>query len=196
MPVGRRRGYPRVVPRLHAFELVPDAAGREAVLGDWQALRDAGLPSQLDHRGATNTPHVTVLAAPRLPPDGRAAELLGPLLPVRVRATGVLLLGGARLTVARAVDVDDAVVAAVLDLRRDVPDLQHRGWLPHVTLGRRVPRPSAATALDVLGWADVELVLTRLRRWDPEAGTVTTVAEAPGPTADDGGRRMTPGDAG
>jgi hypothetical protein len=166
------------VPRLHAFELVPDAAGRAAVLADWQALRDAGLPSQLDHRGATNTPHVTAVAAPALPPDDLAAELLGPLLPVRVRATGVLLLGGARLTLARAVDVDDAVVAAVLALRRRTPDLAHRGWLPHVTLGRRVPRESAAAALDALGWADVELDLTELRRWDPEAGTVTTVARA------------------
>ena len=171
------------MPRLHAFELVPDAAGREAVLGDWHALRDAGLPSQLDHRGATNTPHVTVLAAPQLTSDARAAELLGPLLPVRARVSGLLLLGGARLTVARALDVDDAVVAAVLDLRRGVADLQHRGWLPHVTLARRVPRASAASVLDVLGWADVELVLTELRRWDPEQGTVTTVSGSTGSDA-------------
>jgi hypothetical protein len=164
------------VPRLHAFELVPDEPGRAAVLADWQALREAGLPSQLDHRGATNTPHVTVLAAPALPADARAADLLGPLLPVRARATGLLLLGGVRVTVARAVDVDDAVVRAVLALRQGVPDLQHRGWLPHVTLGRRVPRGSVGAAADALGWADVELVLTGLRRWDPDAATVTTVA--------------------
>ena len=150
-------------------------AGREAVLGDWQALRNAGLPSQLDHQGATNTPHLTVLAAPRLPSDDRALELLGPLLPVRARATGVLLLGAARLTVARALDVDDALVAAVLELRRGVVGLQH-GWLPHVTAGRRIPRSSAGVALDALGWADVELVLTELRRWDPDTGTVTTLA--------------------
>lgn len=164
------------MPRLHAFELVPDHTGREAVLGDWQRLRDAGLPSQLDHRGATNTPHLTVLAAATLPPDERAADLIGPLLPVRVRTTGLLLLGGARLTVARALDVDDTVVAAVVALRRDAHDLQHRGWLPHITLARRLPREAAGRAVDVLGWADVELVLTTLRRWDPDAGTVTTVA--------------------
>ncbi|MGN6251571.1 MAG: 2'-5' RNA ligase family protein [Marmoricola sp.] len=164
------------MPRLHAFELVPDEAGRDAVLADWQVLRDAGLPSQLDHRGATNAPHLTVLAAPALPDDGRAAELIGPLLPIRARATGLLLLGGERLTVARALDVDDAVVAAILALRQGVPDLPHRGWIPHVTLGRRVPRASAGAVLEALGWADVELTLTHLRRWDPEAGTVTPVA--------------------
>ncbi len=57
------------MPRLHALELVPDAAGDDAVRRDWQALRDAGLPSQLDHAVATNTPHVTVLALPELTPD-------------------------------------------------------------------------------------------------------------------------------
>lgn len=169
------------MPRLHAFELVPGAAGREAVSNDWQALRDAGLPSALDHQGATNTPHLTVLAAPVLPSDDLAAQLLGSLLPIRARSAGVLLLGGQRLTVARALDVDDSLVAAVLHLRRDVPGLQHRGWLPHVTLGRRIPRALAGVALDALGWADVEVVLTELRRWDPDAGTVTTVAQATDP---------------
>lgn len=169
------------MPRLHAFELVPGAAGREAVLVDWQALRDAGLPSQLDHQGATNTPHLTVLAAPCLPPDELASQVLGPLLPLRVRSTGVLLLGGHRLTIARALDVDDSLMAAVLELRREVPDLQHRTWLPHVTLGRRVPPTSAGAALNAIGWASVELVLTELRRWDPDTGTVTTVAQVRDP---------------
>lgn len=166
------------MPRLHAFELVPSAAGRAAVVDDWQALRDAGLPSQLDHQGSTNAPHVTVLAAPRLPTDDFAAHVLGPLLPARARSTGVVLLGGHRLTVARALDVDDSLMAAVLELRRGVPNLQHRGWLPHVTLGRRIPRAMAGVALDALGWADVEFDLTELRRWDPDTGTVTTVTHA------------------
>jgi hypothetical protein len=161
------------MPRLHAFELVPDEVGREAVLADWRALRETGLPSQLDHTGGTNTPHVTVIAAPVLPDDGRAVDVLGPLLPARVRATGLLLIGGQKVTVARALDVDDALVAAVLGLRAGVADLAHRGWLPHVTLARRVPRTQVATALDVLGYADVELQLTGLRRWDPAEGTVT-----------------------
>ena len=52
------------MPRLHALELIPDAAGESAVRRDWQALRDAGLPSMLDHTGASNTPHVTVIAVP------------------------------------------------------------------------------------------------------------------------------------
>ncbi len=162
------------MPRLHAFELVPDEAGREAVLADWQALRDAGLPSQLDHTGGTNTPHVTVLAAPVLPGDDRAVDVLGPVLPARVRATGLLLIGGQKVTVARALDVDDALVAAVLrsargDRRPGPPGLAAaRDPGAAGATCRRWRRPSS-----VLGYGDVELQLTGLRRWDPVEGAVT-----------------------
>ncbi|WP_275742573.1 hypothetical protein [Nocardioides sp. YIM 152315] len=164
---------------LHALELVPDDAGRDAVLRDWQALRDADLPSMLDHTGPANTPHVGVVSAPDLPDAAIdvAHARLGSLLPVRARAAGLLLLGGERLTIARAVDLDDDVVRRVLAVRVQVPDRQHVGWLPHVTLARRVARADAQRAVDVLGYADVELTLTTLRRWDPEHGRVTTVAQ-------------------
>lgn len=165
------------MPRLHAFELLPDTAGEESVRRDWQALRDAGLPSQLDRRGTTNGPHLTLVTAPVLGPDddARAVDLLAPLLPIEVRVAGVALLGGSRVTVARLVDVPDHVHRAVLDLRREVADTQHPGWLPHVTLGRRIPRADVPAALAVLGHADVVLRLDTLRRWDPDAGTVTTL---------------------
>jgi hypothetical protein len=171
---------PDEVPRLHALELVPDEEGQELVRRDWQALRDAGLPSQLDHTGRSNAPHVTVVAAPELPDEAIdvAAARLGSLLPITARAAGLVLLGGSRLTVARAVDIADDVVRRVLAVRVQVPDRQHVGWLPHVTLARRLDRADAQRAVDALGYADVELTLTELRRWDPDAGRVTTVAQA------------------
>ena len=143
----------------------------------WAALREAGLPSQHDHRGATNAVHLTIVSAPDLPEAAveEARQVLGPLLPLRVRVSGVLLLGGSRVTIARAVDVDDTAVAAVLRLRALVPDRQHPGWLPHLTLARRVPRERVQEALDVLGWDDEVLTLTELRRWDPDAGVVVPV---------------------
>lgn len=168
------------MPRLHTLELVPDDAGVLAVRRDWQALRDAGLPSQLDHPSPTNTPHLTVVAAPGLPDPAIdvARARLGALLPIRARAAGLLLLGGERLTVARAVDIDDDVVRRALAVRVQVPDRQHLGWLPHVTLARRIDRASAQRAVDVLGHADVVLTLTELRRWDPDRKQVTTIAQA------------------
>ena len=69
-------------------------------------------------------------------------------------------------------------------LRRDVADVQHPGWLPHVTLGRRIPRSDVPAALAVLGHADVVLRLDTLRRWDPDAGVVRTLA-GPGPARPD-----------
>jgi len=165
------------MPRLHAFELLPDEPGRDAVLRDWQSLRDAGLPSQLDHQGMTNTPHVTVLSAASLDGvhDDHATACLFPVLPVMARASGLALLGGTRVSIVRLVDVPDELTSAVLRLRTEVPHSQHPGWLPHVTLARRVPRSEVPTALGVLGHDDVTLRLVELRRWDPDAGTVRTL---------------------
>lgn len=166
------------MPRLHALELVPDAAGERAVRRDWQALRDAGLPSMLDHTGATNSPHVTLVALPEIGPEleARAADLVGSLLPLPVRGSGLALLGGEKVTVARLLDVPPELARAILELRRDAPGERHAGWLPHVSLGRRVPRSEAQRAVDALGYADVVLRLTVLRRWNPVAQTVTTLA--------------------
>ena len=162
---------------LHSLELLPDEAGRAAVLRDWQALRDAGLRSQLDHRGMTNTPHLTLVAAPVIDAEAErvAADALAALLPVPVRTSGLLLLGARKLTLARVIDVDDALVAAVLRIRAAVAAPQHPGWLPHLTLARRLPRAEAQLAVEVLGHEDLELTLTELRRWDPDVGTVRGV---------------------
>jgi hypothetical protein len=158
------------MPRLHTLELVPDAAGDEAVRRDWQALHDAGLPSQLDHIGGTNTPHVTVLALPAIDTylETRAAGLLGAVLPVDVRVSGLALLGGERVTLARLLDVPPRLTRAVLALRDEASGERHPGWLPHVTLGRRIPRADVQRALGLLGYADVGLTLAGLRRWDPD----------------------------
>ncbi|MFB9311993.1 2'-5' RNA ligase family protein [Nocardioides plantarum] len=174
------------MPRLHSLELLLDAAGEAAVRRQWQALRDAGLPSMLDHAGATNTPHVTVIAVPSIDAtaEARAVELIGPLLPIEVRASGLAVFGGERLTLARVVDVDDAVLRAVLDLRAATTGHQHPGWLPHLTLARRLPRADLPRAVEVVGTGDAVMVLTALRRWDPDAGTVTplvTPREPPAP---------------
>jgi hypothetical protein len=158
------------MPRLHALELVPDEAGDVGVRRDWQALRDAGLPSQLDHAATTNTPHVTVLALPAMDrgTEARASALVGAMLPVRVRASGLAVLGGQKVTIARLLDVPQALTRAVLDLRDGAGGERHPGWLPHITLARRLRREDLQRAVEVLGYPDVELTLTALRRWDPE----------------------------
>ncbi|CAN5334065.1 2'-5' RNA ligase family protein [soil metagenome] len=172
------------MPKLHALELLPDVAGETAVRRSWQALHDAGLPSMLDHKGSSNTPHVTVIALPEISPvdEQLAVELLEPLLPVRAGLSGLAVFGGARVTLARVVDVPDEVVAAVLRLRGATTGHAHPGWLAHATLGRRIPREELQRAVDAVGLADEEFTLTGLRRWDPDADAVRVLTgEAFGP---------------
>lgn len=165
------------MPKLHALELVPDDDGRARVRELWSVLREAGLPSQADHTKASNQPHVTVVEAEELPDaaiDVARARLRG-MLPVTAAARGVLLLGGDRVTIALGVDLHDDVVRRVLAVRVQVPDRAHRGWLPHVTLARRVPRADLGRALEVVGAPEIDLRLTEVRRWDPDKGHVTTL---------------------
>ena len=170
---------------MHSLELLCDPAGDETIRGQWQALRDAGLPSQLDHQGSSNAPHLTVVAAPILGEDALsvARVRLGNLIPIAGRTGGLLLLGGDHVTIARSVELDDDAVRKVLAVRTHVPDRRHDGWLPHVTLVRRLPREDLASALDVLHDHDedavAELRFTALRYWNPDEQE-TTVLAGPG----------------
>ena len=103
-----------------------------------------------------------MLALPELTPDteARAADLFGRVLPVRVRVAGLAVLGGDKVTVARLLDVPEALTRAVLDLRAGVEGERHSGLAPP-----RHPRAAAAPgdlqrAVDVLGYDDVALTLT------------------------------------
>jgi 2'-5' RNA ligase len=166
------------MPRLHSLELVADTAGEAAIRADWQALRDAGLRSMLDHVGATNTPHVTVIALASITSidEARAVDLLGDLLPIRVVTSGIAVFGGSAVTLVRTLDVADEVTRAVLELRAGTVGHQHPGWLPHLTLARRLPRADLPRALEAIGHASVEVSLSVLRRWDPELREVRMLA--------------------
>lgn len=166
--------------RLHALELVADDAGQSAIRNEWQALRDAGLRSMLDHTGASNAPHVTVLALSSITAtdEERAVALLGSLLPVAVVTSGVAVFGGRVVTLVRTLDVADEVTRAVLDLRAATNGHQHLGWLPHLTLARRLPRDDLPQALSVIGDAGTGVSLASLRRWDPERREVRMLTGA------------------
>lgn len=167
---------------VHALELVPDEVGRALIRAQWQRLADAGLPSQLVRPGVSDTPHATLVSAPALPPEAIdvAVVRLGAMLPVVGRLSGLLLLGsGNAVTIARSLELDDDVVRRVLAVRVQVPERRFPGWLPHVTLARRVNRADLPRALEVLGAdGEDELTLAEIRRWDPDLGRVTVVAQA------------------
>lgn len=170
--------------RLHALELSPDETGAAAVVAAWQQLADVGLPSQLRHQGVTNAPHVTVLATPDpVSPDvvAAATRLLTPLLPVTVLLSGLIVFGGSRPGLAWALEVPDELLAAVIELRGITDGHRHQGWLPHVTLARRLRRSDVGAAWAALEPGPRELRLTTVRHWDPEQETIRTVHHAGGP---------------
>ncbi|WP_139978553.1 2'-5' RNA ligase family protein [Nocardioides litoris] len=164
------------MPRRHSIELLPDDASAAVVRRQWEALREAGIPSMADHTGESNTPHVTVVAVPGLTEDDerRAVDALGPLLPVTARVAGLVTFGDDPLVLARVVELPDPVVVAVLGLRAAVGDDRFAGWLPHLTLGMRVPRDRLAEAQDLARGED-EVVFAGLRRWDPDEKVVRTL---------------------
>lgn len=153
------------------------------MIEQWLALQAAGLPSQAEHRSMTNAPHLTLVAATPIGADliDPAVSLIGPLLPTELRVGGLVLLGtGPRVTVAHLVEPAPELARATAHLRDLTPGLRHPVWMPHLTLARRVPRRRLPEVLDVLAAFPTLAVVTatRLRWWDPDAGTVEEIAAA------------------
>lgn len=167
----------------HALELSFDEPSTAAVVAQWEALKEAGIPSQADHRSMTNAPHLTLVAAVGISVSmvPIAQEVVGPLLPARIGVRGLVFFGnGPRVTIAHLGEPDQALAAAVSGLRGLQPGLRHPVWTPHVTLARRVPRRLLPAAIEVLGSVPCpdHLGADRLRWWDPDLQVVEDVAIA------------------
>ncbi len=162
----------------HSIELLFDDHSDAAIRKIWHRLDDAGLPSQLRVKSATNRPHVTVIAADHISPDVDAElAALRPRFPLPAVVGAPLIFGGGKMTLARLI----VASADLLDLHREVyqrylpftaqPPFSHcapGNWTPHATLGRRLSAEQVARALDVLGElsAEISAEVVGLRRWD------------------------------
>ena len=162
----------------HSIELLLDDHSDAAIRTVWRRLDDAGLPSQLRVKSATNRPHVTMLAAERIAPDVDDELMrLRARFPLPVVIGAPLIFSGGKLTLARLV----VASADLLELHRDVvhtclPHVSQEPyahsapghWTPHVTLGRRFTSEQMAQALAVIGGlsAAIDAQMVGLRRWD------------------------------
>lgn len=161
---------------VHSVELVFDP-GTEAVIRDiWDALRDAGIPSQ----APASRPHATLTVAERI--DPAVDELLSPLtsrFPMPCTIGAPLFFGRAKAVLARLV----VPTAALLDVHAEVhsrcmPHL-HPGpmsnalpdaWTAHVTMARRVVPAQMGRAVRIAGKpAEIKGAIVGLRRWDGNA---------------------------
>lgn len=162
----------------HSVELLFDAEAEATLRLAWDALAQAGLPSQARHTAASNRPHVTLAVAESIDPavDGELAALTD-LLPQDCVIGAPLLFGSGRFTLARLI----VPSAELLSLQARVHEicLPHMSpgpaphtvpgrWTPHATLARRVNAAQLGAAVDLLPdfGADVTGRVVALRRWD------------------------------
>ncbi|KQM16055.1 hypothetical protein ASF83_09185 [Plantibacter sp. Leaf171] len=165
---------------VHSVDLTFDDELDAAVRARWRALSDLGLPSLSTHQGASNRPHITLLAGETLELHGRPVfepftVRLGAPLTFPRRSGAVLALG--------VVPTLDLLalhrrVAAVVEGGFD--HTRPGAWTPHVTLSRRIVAEQTGAALEALAslgpLPDGEVL--GLRFWN---GDTRTVMELVGP---------------
>ncbi|SIS19986.1 2'-5' RNA ligase superfamily protein [Williamsia sterculiae] len=166
------------------MEFLLDADTDAAVRELWDTLSAHGLPSQNRVRSASNRPHITAVAAPRIPASVDAdLGAVAAELPVAVLLGAPLVFGGRTSTLALGVVVN----ADLLGLHRhvvDVVDRHHEDsavfdhcrpgqWTPHVTVARRVHDDDVGAAIAVINRARPQprAAVATLRRWDPDTRT-------------------------
>ena len=163
---------------VQALELTFDRRADEAVRAQWDALKDAGLPSLARHTAPTKRPHVTIDTR-----DEVEAEVEPDLKPVALRLPIELLIGAPllfharrRWVLARHIVVD----RPLLELHAHAQAVLGNGgspltspgrWVPHLTLARGVSDEQLPMALKLVSVAPpITAVALRLRRWDSETG--------------------------
>lgn len=171
---------------VQSVELTLDAVSDAEVRREWQALVDAGLPSQALHRGASNRPHVTLAALPVLDDAACGAALADACrgaLPLPLRLGAVVLFGRDPYVLVRSVIATrpllalHEVVAAAVGTPPGT-NLSPGLWTPHVTLARRMPGADLPAALAVLPVRELDVVAVGVRRWDGDAKREWPVATA------------------
>ncbi|STC70108.1 2'-5' RNA ligase family protein [Corynebacterium pilosum] len=111
-------------------------------------LEARGLPKQ--HQ----SPHITITFAKDMAPHvvERARELLPPLIPATLRRAGIVVFGTkSKQTVCWLLEASEELEAAARELSALNPEGRGARWVPHLTVGLRIPRglvPEYIAALD------------------------------------------------
>jgi hypothetical protein len=161
---------------VHSVELVFDPDTEESVRHIWDALREAGIPSQ----APASRPHVTLSVAERIDPavDEPLASL-NDRFPLRCVVGAPLLFGRSQLILTRLI----VPTVDLLSLHADVyrlslphvhPDPMANSlpgqWTGHTTLARRVHGSGLGRALRAAGRpSEIKGSFVGLRRWDGNA---------------------------
>jgi hypothetical protein len=164
----------------HSLEVLLDPAAESAIRAQWQALEDAGLPSQVRVQSPTNRPHVTLIAAQRISPEvDEVMRGLADRFPVDCVVGAPLVFGGSGHTLARLIVPSAQLLALHAEVyRRCLPYLtgdpsahcRPGHWTAHVTLARRLTADQVGATMPVVNvvGADLAADVVGLRRWDSD----------------------------
>lgn len=148
--------------------LWPDSATGGAIRAVWEVMDALGVPSMATHTHRLHQPHVSLVVAEDLRPEG-ALEAVGtvPRRPIQLLINAAGVFPGGVLFLACVVNQDlldeqRRVHRAVAPLAVDIwPYLEPGSWTPHITTGRELTPPQLAEALPLVvdalpiaGWLD------------------------------------------
>jgi 2'-5' RNA ligase len=160
-----------------SIDLLLDDATEAAIRAQWDALKQASLPSMARHTGETNRPHVTLAIASQIPATVEASlKDLAAHVPLAMKLGAITLFvqAPARVILVRLVIPSAELLAVHTESATRLDGLPGRGtyhqpghWTPHVTLANDLPADKVAVALAVLGeLPDLEGAAVAVRRWD------------------------------
>ena len=137
-------------------------------------LEARGFPKQ------NQTPHITLTFSPTMAPKvvERAAEILPQHIPATFQRMGTVVFGTKRKqTVAWLLQTTEELEAAARELNSINPGGRGGRWIPHLTMGLRLPReilPDYIRALDeIVSPHFKEMTATRAALWRPASQELT-----------------------
>ena len=140
-------------------------------------LAGMGLPQQ------NQQPHITITFAQRMAPEvvERAAELLPEVIPANFTRAGTVIFGTrSKQTVTWLLETTDEMHRVAREISALNPDGRGRQWIPHLTVGLRIPRgqvPGYISALEqVTPTRFKQLTAERAGWWRPSIREYTPFA--------------------
>lgn len=109
----------------------------QAVRAIYAALAEQGFPEQHQR------PHVSLTFAPTMDSNvvGEAAAILPALVPAQLRRVGVVVFGvKSKQTVAWLLEAPEELERAARRLSAMNPEGRGERWVPHLTMGLRIPK--------------------------------------------------------
>lgn len=131
-------------------------------------LEAAGFPRQ--HQ----TPHITITLSPAMPAEVTrcASEMLPAVIPASLQRVGTVVFGTkSKQTVAWLLETNDELHEAARKISAQNPDGRGAQWVPHLTMGLRLPREMVPSYIHALGEATSahfkKLTVAQAMLWQP-----------------------------